>query len=195
MVLNELETLLKNNTPPSFEELPPTSHVIQLLVKYNVVIPEEFQIAAIDKDDFSFVYLCGGTTPPSEKVMLHAVTKNGYFMYNIKINHITPSLKVCLAAVKQNGRAISEIHPSLQTQEVQLAAVKQTGYAIQYIYSNGLIPSEAVQLAAVNKSPYAYKYIRAHERNPSEAVRVLFEDKRKRAFDTETPRLEYLNFS
>ncbi len=73
-----------------------------------------------------------------------------------------PSLKVQLAAVKQDGQAIQFIqNPS---EQVQMAAVSEYGWAIVYIKN----PSEQVQMAAVKQDGQAIEHIK----NPSPQVQM-----------------------
>jgi hypothetical protein len=95
-------------------------------------------------------------TDPSDQ--LAAVKQNGYAITQIK----NPSEEIQMAALKNDPHVFKYIkNPS---EEVQLIAVKHTGYAIHSIED----PSEAVKLAAVQETGHAIQYIE----NPSEAVKL-----------------------
>jgi ribosomal protein S16 len=123
---------------------------------------EFIQINLVQKNHWAIKYIIKNGITPSEKVKLATVNENGYAIQYIK----NPSEKFQLAAVNQDGNSIQYIIKNgiTPSERVQIAAVKQNDSAVYYIEN----PSEKVQLAAVNKNSSAIQYIK----NPSEKVQL-----------------------
>ena len=125
-------------------------HVPPTLLSENVCF------AAVKHDGYALICLYDKGIIPSEKVQLAAVKRCGDVLENI-CKAGTPTEEMCLAAVKNNGRAIRYVPQEFLSKQIQSTALKQNGLAVKYIQTEKL--SEEICLEAVTENGLAMQYV------------------------------------
>lgn len=141
---------------------------------------KDYCIDAMKKSGFALRYM---EKPIPEDIQLAAVNKFGINIRHLIDIGEDISEKVQMAAVRQDGDSISYIvwDDNLSAQisdEVKLAAINQHPRSIVYLTTNNIYIPEEVQLLAVEKDPNVVEFLLQAKINISEKVQLAVVERR-----------------
>jgi len=141
-----VQTVALKKTPKAINWIRPESAIVpELREKYKDYLYESLTEAAYDADD---------PNSWTEEQQIDWVRREVS-----RIKHIKhPSKALQIAAVKEDGWAISQIEPENQCIEAQLIVVREDGHATRIRYMRN--PPPMIQWAAIKNNPKVINYIK-----------------------------------